>query len=109
MNPAPIQPFQQRRKFRRRQAQHAVLDLRPAKLAILETLVAQSEVQPLPPQMSSLWVSRIRFTHYSSGSCAAWASDTIATGSGFCCKRTAARFGRFLCDGPISGALILKS
>jgi len=58
--------------------------------------------------MSSLWVSRIRFTHYSSGSCAVWESDTIAMASGFCCKRRVARFGRFLRDGPTLRPLILK-
>jgi hypothetical protein len=108
-NPAPIKPFEQRGELRGRQSHYPVLDLRPAKVAVLQKFVPQAELQPLPPQMSSLWVSRTRFTHYSSGSCAAWESDTIAMARGFCCKRTAAGFGRFLCDGPILRALILKS
>ena len=105
----PVDPFQQIAELRWRDDHRSVGGRWPDEPTALQALVSQSEVQPLPPQMSNLWVSRIRFTHYSSGSCAAWASDTIATGSGFCCKRTAAGFGRFPCDGPISGALILKS
>ena len=109
MHAAPIETFNQRRELRRRQPDHTVFDLGPAELAFFKTLVPQAELQPLPPQMSSLWVSRTRFTHYSSGSCAAWESDTIAMARGFCCKRRAAGFGRFLCDGPILRAPILKS
>ena len=88
--------------------QRAVDTRRPDEASLLKTLVPPSEVQPLPPQMSSLWVSRTRFTHYSSGSCAVWESDTIAMASGFCCKRRVARFGRFLRDGPTLRPLILK-
>ena len=107
--PAPVDPLDQQRELRRGQMQRAVDNRRPDEASLLKTLVPPSEVQPLPPQMSSLWVSRTRFTHYSSGSCAAWASDTIAMASGFCFKPKVARFGRFLCDGRILRTLILKS
>ncbi len=42
MNPAAVEAFNQRRQLRRRQPDHAVLDLRPAELVILKRLGEQT-------------------------------------------------------------------
>lgn len=50
----PVEAFEQRRNLRRRQAHHAVLDLRPLELAVLETLVTHLRKQTLPSLLRSL-------------------------------------------------------
>ena len=47
-NPAPIEPFEQRRELRRRQTHHAVLDLRPTELAVLQPLGEQAHAGSVP-------------------------------------------------------------
>src|SRR4029078_2759014 len=44
----PIEPFEQRRQFRRRQTHHAILNLRPAEDAFLEPLGEQAQTRTVP-------------------------------------------------------------
>ncbi|MDF2115192.1 transposase [Roseiarcaceae bacterium H3SJ34-1] len=50
----PIQPLEQRRKLRCRQSHHAVADLGPTELAVLQPLVPQLRMQTLRMQRGSL-------------------------------------------------------
>jgi hypothetical protein len=45
---AGIEPFKQRRKLRRRQALHSVLDLRPAELAVLQPFGDEAAARAVP-------------------------------------------------------------
>src|SRR5579862_3589044 len=48
MHAPPIEAFEQRRQLRRRQSDHAVFDLRPAELAVLEPFGEQTHASPVP-------------------------------------------------------------
>ena len=48
MHKPPVEPLQQRRQLRRRQAHHTVLNLRPAEDSILEPLGEQAQTRSVP-------------------------------------------------------------
>src|SRR3954454_14256473 len=49
-HPCPIHPFQQRRKLRRRQSHHAVVDCKPPKRALFKPLGYQHQPAAVPQQ-----------------------------------------------------------